>query len=139
MAKILLLEDDSNLAGVICMIFEDDGHEIVHVDNFNDGKTAIEQNVFDLVITDTAYPIVNGGRIVFTSGFDFAEHLWLLDINIPVLAMSGEENFAQKWKDKGYPFILKKGNIRPILLNEVKKLLAFRPAPPSQPARQATP
>ena len=62
--KILLVEDDQLMLKTIILRLKKEGHEIT---SCTDGKEAIEQienQIFDLIITDIMLPYVSGLEIV---------------------------------------------------------------------------
>ena len=60
MAKILLIEDDSQLLDVMTAFLECEHHEITTATNGKQGIKRLESHQFDLVITDVLMPEQDG-------------------------------------------------------------------------------
>ncbi|MDQ7005766.1 MAG: sigma-54 dependent transcriptional regulator [Acidobacteriota bacterium] len=60
MRKILVAEDERNLREGIAEAFVDAGHEVVQAEAGDEALEALEEQVFDLVITDYKMPVVDG-------------------------------------------------------------------------------
>jgi two-component system chemotaxis response regulator CheY len=86
--RILIIEDNRNLADLMSMIFEDDGHVEI-ADNGSIGLSKISKTYFDVIISDIEMPVMNGveffyqalkiypdigERIVFCSGSSKEAH-----------------------------------------------------------------
>lgn len=89
MAKVLLVEDEEDLAGILIMVFEAGGHTVIHAKNGQEGLTLIggaegasPSLVPDVVITDVMMPVMDGYTLV--------NHLLELDDvrKVPVLVMT---------------------------------------------------
>ncbi|GAB4224893.1 MAG: sigma-54 dependent transcriptional regulator [Acidobacteriota bacterium] len=64
MAKILVAEDERNLREGIAEAFRDAGHEVLEADNGLDACRLVEDQVFDLVITDYKMPGADGLELI---------------------------------------------------------------------------
>jgi DNA-binding response OmpR family regulator len=60
MAKILLLEDDSNLNETICEFLENHGHEVISVYDGYDAQDRLYESAFDLLLLDVNTPNIDG-------------------------------------------------------------------------------
>lgn len=89
MAKVLLVEDEEDLAGILIMVFESAGHTVIHAKNGQEGLAAIGSSdgaaptiVPDVVVTDVMMPVMDGYTLV--------NHLLELDEvrKVPVLVMT---------------------------------------------------
>ena len=82
MARILLAEDDSSLRKFLARALERAGHHVVECDNGDEALTALEQDGFDLLLSDIVMPGADGIevarvaasrhpgiRIMFITGF----------------------------------------------------------------------
>ncbi|MCL2820219.1 MAG: response regulator transcription factor [Oscillospiraceae bacterium] len=58
--KVLIIEDDSNIAELLRLYMEKDGFEVTIADNGATGLAEFEQNKPDLVLLDIMIPIVDG-------------------------------------------------------------------------------
>ena len=81
MARILVVHDDTAVLGAIKLVLERDGHEVVLAGSGRVGVSAVESNVFDVVICD-----------IFMPGMDGIETIHAFrktNPHMPVIAMSG--------------------------------------------------
>lgn len=71
--RILLAEDDHNIATIAIMTLETfGGHEVVHVDNGEKAYQKATSESFDLVLLDEMMPKMNGLKVckaLLTDGF----------------------------------------------------------------------
>ena len=61
--RILLIEDEIRMAQALCEILRLEKYEVDHYANGFDGLTAIESNIYDIVILDVMLPEMNGYEI----------------------------------------------------------------------------
>jgi two-component system, cell cycle response regulator CpdR len=61
--KILVVDDEPQVCGVVKMLLEFDGHEVVTASNGQEALTLFEQGKFDLVITDYTMPGMKGDEL----------------------------------------------------------------------------
>ena len=70
-ARILVVDDDANLAAFVLEILSDAGHESTSVGNARDAMERMEAEPFDLVITDMRMPAMSGLDLVsWTKKYD---------------------------------------------------------------------
>ena len=81
MAKVLVIEDDPAMRGVICRILAVGGHEAIEAVNGRDGIDALIRTRCDLVITDLFMPDHDGIEAI--------QRIRALDEAIPIIAVSG--------------------------------------------------
>ncbi len=62
--RLLLVEDEKRMAEALCEILRLENYEVDHYANGLDGLTAIESNIYDIVILDVMLPGMNGYEIV---------------------------------------------------------------------------
>ena len=67
MIKILLAEDDGALRGLVRTTLTDDGYEVTACHDGNEALTAMQDQNFDMLITDIMMP--------GTDGFELAERV----------------------------------------------------------------
>ncbi len=79
-AKILLAEDDYDIADLIVMMLSERGYEVSHVDNGELALNALENQEFDFVLMDIHMPIM--------TGYDVLRELQVKGIKTPVAIMS---------------------------------------------------
>ena len=58
--RILLVEDEKRMAEALCEILRLEKYDVDHYDNGVDALTAIESNIYDVVILDFMLPGMNG-------------------------------------------------------------------------------
>lgn len=58
--KILLIEDDSNLALGLKYSLKEEGFEVIHAENINTGKEYFQDQLLDLILLDIMLPVGNG-------------------------------------------------------------------------------
>lgn len=88
--KILLIEDDYNLALGLKYSLKDEGFEVVHADTVASGKENYLNENPDLILLDITLPDGNG--------YDFCEFVREKDKNIPIIfltAMEQEESVVK--------------------------------------------
>lgn len=61
--RILLVEDEKRMAQALCELLRLERYDVDHYDNGNDGLTAIESGIYDIVILDVMLPGMNGYEI----------------------------------------------------------------------------
>ena len=62
--RILLVEDEKRMAQALCEILRLEKYDVDHYANGVEGLTAIESNIYDIVILDVMLPGLNGYEIV---------------------------------------------------------------------------
>lgn len=65
-AKVLLLEDISFFRNLIKGYLEQGGHEVVAVPNGQVGLNQLDENEFDLIVSDLEMPVLNGWEFIRT-------------------------------------------------------------------------
>jgi len=84
MARILIIDDDEAIRSVLTVLLANKNHEVVTAQNGRRGLEAIENDHFDLLITDIFMPEMDGleaMRLVRKSKPD-----------LPIIVMSGSGN-----------------------------------------------
>ena len=61
--RILLVEDEKRMAQALCEILRLEKYEVDHYTSGLDGLTAIESNIYDIVVLDVMLPEMNGYEI----------------------------------------------------------------------------
>ena len=117
MIKILLAEDDGALRGLVRTTLTDDGYEVTACHDGNEALTAMQDQNFDMLITDIMMP--------GTDGFELAERVRESDKNIPILFMTALDDkiSMQKGFNIGIDDYLVKPFDIEILLMRIKALL----------------
>ena len=81
MARIIVIDDEEDLRGLLRMQLESEGHEVDEAENGVQGIEAIRNKQYDLVITDVLMPEEDGVAV--------AKEVPKLQANAKVLAISG--------------------------------------------------
>lgn len=61
--RILLIEDEKRMAQALCEILRLENYEVDHYSNGTDGLSAIETDIYDIIILDVMLPGMNGYEI----------------------------------------------------------------------------
>ncbi|MHC5375202.1 response regulator transcription factor [Enterococcus sp. LJL120] len=92
MVQILLVEDDTRLNKVILEVLKQHGYQAQGYLLANEALTALDNQNFDLIISDIMMPEIDG--------FAFANMVRALDKQIPILFMSARDDSLSK--EKGF-------------------------------------
>ena len=90
MIKILLVEDDVNLNGLVKTILERNGYSVYGAFNGKESLRSMESNAYDIIISDIMMPQMDG--------FEFAKTIRENDKNIPILFITAKDEFDDKLK-----------------------------------------
>ncbi|MFC1524725.1 sigma-54-dependent transcriptional regulator, partial [Thermodesulfobacteriota bacterium] len=60
MSRVLLVDDDTTLRGVLATILSDNGYQVDEAENGAVALDLLEANIFDNVITDVSMPVMDG-------------------------------------------------------------------------------
>ena len=86
--RILLVEDEKRMAQALCEILRLENYDVDHFVNGNDGLTAIESNIYDIVILDVMLPGMNG--------FEIAKAARSKGILTPILMLTAKADLDDK-------------------------------------------
>lgn len=129
MPRILLIDDDDTLRGLIAMSLVSEGHEVVEAANGREGVALARAQSFEVVITDLIMPDQEG---IETIGILRKEQP-----GVPVIAISGglpnSQFYLQIAQKIGAQRVLGKPFALLELQNAIREVLAGQP-PPSAPA-----
>ena len=64
MARILIVDDEPDLRGLVRLILELDGHEVVEAHHGAAALQRIEEERVDLLITDVMMPVMSGTELI---------------------------------------------------------------------------
>jgi YesN/AraC family two-component response regulator len=84
MAKILVIDDEEQIRGLLKRIFQAQGHMVITADNGAVGLKMMAQEPFDLVITDIFMPEKEGMETIIEIKRDFPA--------VKILAVSGGDS-----------------------------------------------
>lgn len=110
-AKVLLLEDELQLAKIVSESLQTRGFTVTHVVNGVLGTEAIRKSNFDICIVDIMMP--------FMDGFTFVEQLRKTDKQVPVLfltAKSQTEDVVKGYEAGGNDYLRKPFSLEELIL-----------------------
>jgi DNA-binding response OmpR family regulator len=110
-AKVLLLEDELQLAKIVTETLRSRGFTVTHVVNGVLGMEAIRKNQFDVCIVDVMMP--------FMDGFTFVEGVRKTDKQVPILfltAKSQTEDVIKGYEAGGNDYLKKPFSLEELIL-----------------------
>ncbi|MDE7336957.1 MAG: response regulator transcription factor [Clostridia bacterium] len=84
MLKVLLAEDDKDLNRYAGFCLRNGGYEVVSCHDGAEAFKALDNNKFDLILTDIMMPAVDG--------FELAQSVRAIDKNIPIIFMTAKDD-----------------------------------------------
>ncbi|MGN0487203.1 MAG: response regulator transcription factor [Acutalibacteraceae bacterium] len=109
MFKILVVEDDHDLNRTVCSFLNQNGYSCTGCLNAEQAYSAMEKNIFDIIISDIMMP--------GTSGFEFANTVRSTDSQTPILFMTARDDITSK--QLGYLAGIDDYMVKPIELKEL--------------------
>jgi CheY-like chemotaxis protein len=111
--RILVIDDDENIRGILNDILSMDGHQVQEAESGPKGVDLLQSDSFDVIITDLGMPVM--------SGWDVAKLSKQHNPNLPVVLISGwgGQIDPQRLKESQVDFMLGK----PFNLDQVKALI----------------
>ncbi len=91
MARILLIDDDDLLRGVLAKALTHHGHDVIQASDGKQGTDLARATDFDLVITDLIMPVQEGVETIITLHKEQPE--------LPIIAMSGGTSHTKVYLD----------------------------------------
>ena len=88
MAKILVVEDDKAMNGLVSTYLRDNGYEVKSCFNGEEAVKALDDGSFSMIISDIMMPIMDG--------FELAETIRLTDKTTPIIFMSAKDDKPSK-------------------------------------------
>lgn len=89
MARILLIDDDTQLRELVAMLLTTVGHVVTTASEGEEGVRLFRANPVDLVITDIVMPNQEGIETIMKLRAEFP--------GLGIIAMSGGANFSSTW------------------------------------------
>ncbi|MBQ6718457.1 MAG: response regulator transcription factor [Clostridia bacterium] len=86
--RILLVEDEKRMAQALCEILRLEKYEVDHYVSGAEGLSAIENNIYDIIILDVMLPEING--------FDIAKKTRQIGIKTPILMLTAKAELDDK-------------------------------------------
>lgn len=109
MFKILVVEDEKDLNKTVCSFLNHSGYEAIGCLSAMDAYDAMEENVFDLIVSDIMMPGIDG--------YEFAASVRELNEDIPILFMSAKDDIVSK--QKGFRIGVDDYMVKPIDFDEL--------------------
>ena len=109
MVKILLAEDDKALNELVSSMLIENGYSVVSCHDGQETLGRLEEDVFDMIITDIMMPE--------TDGFALAEAVRRTDAHIPILFMTALDDKPSK--QRGYKIGMDDYVVKPFLPREL--------------------
>lgn len=88
MVKILVVEDDKAMNGLVCTYLRDNGYDVVSCFNGVEALKELDNRKFSMIITDIMMPQMDG--------FELAETVRLTDKTTPIIFMSAKDDKPSK-------------------------------------------
>ncbi len=88
MTKILVVEDDKAINGLVCSYLREKGYEVTACFDGEEGLDALEKGSYAMIISDVMMPKMDG--------FALAEGVRLTDKQIPILFMTAKDDKPSK-------------------------------------------
>jgi DNA-binding response OmpR family regulator len=134
-AKVLLLEDELQLAKIVCETLRKRDFTVTHMVNGVLGMEAIRKNDFDVCIVDVMMP--------FMDGFTFVEQMRKTDKQVPVLfltAKSQTDDVIKGYEAGGNDYLKKPFSLEELILrlNELLRRKASTQTPQNTAIGQYT-
>jgi len=112
-AKVLLAEDDSDIADLILMMLSERGYQVTHVDNGLHALEALESESYDFTLMDIHMPVM--------TGYEVLAALQKKNISVPVAIMSASavESAREKAEKLGcFDYLIK-----PVEIDDVVRII----------------
>tara|TARA_B100000029_G_scaffold438014_1_gene453570 strand:- start:82 stop:453 length:372 start_codon:yes stop_codon:yes gene_type:complete len=122
--KVLLIEDEIDVADVYISWLEECGHEITHCANgYTAGVEILEQGegqIFGLILTDIKMPGKTGIELI-----DFLDKIETQTMKTPTIFLSGfiDEKLREKYKDLSHVTFLEKPVSKEIFIQKVNEVI----------------
>ncbi len=88
MVKILVVEDEKSMNGLVSSYLRDNGYEVKSCFDGEEALEALKENTFSLIISDIMMPKMDG--------FELAESVRLIDKTTPIIFMSAKDDKPSK-------------------------------------------
>jgi len=118
MHKILLIEDEQNVADFIIQGLEEDDYTVVHVKKYSDALRKLEKEAIDLVLLDVLLPEMNGLDIcknLREQNYRDLPILMVTALGSPENVVLGLDSGADDYLSKPFKLIELKARIRSLI------------------------
>ena len=114
MSNILVIDDDEAILSMLRLLLTELGHNVETAAEGKEGIQKIDENLFDLVITDILMPGIDGNDVV--------QHIRNSDREfMPIIGISGTPRLS---KDNDFDTVIPKPYSIKTLVDTVNKLVA---------------
>lgn len=119
--KVLLIEDDEDLQGVLVDMLSEEGYKVKVACSGTEGISFMKLEKYDVIITDLG---ISG-----MTGWDFAAEAKEINSRIPVILVTGwgDQILTQEAKDLGVEVVLSKPIKRENLERAIARALKLKP------------
>jgi len=97
--KIFIVDDESEIVKLYMMFLRNKGHEIIATSNSTSAFEIIEENSFDLIITDKRMPKVSGNKII-----EFVEDKKPM---VPILVLTADSDMTYDFSNPQSKIVIK--------------------------------
>jgi len=114
MTRVLIVDDERSIRLTLSEFLREDGHEVVAVENVEEALRRLEQQTFDIIITDIILPRING--------MDFLRRIHGQDEDIEFIVISGEPTVntaAEAVRAGAFDYLPK-----PVRSDDIKRVVA---------------
>ncbi|TDS16109.1 response regulator transcription factor [Sphingobacterium paludis] len=116
--RILLVEDEKNVAEVIIQGLEEDGYQVLHASKYEDALYKLQNNKVSLVILDVLLPEMNGLEICRNFrllGYTDLPILMVTALGSPENVVLGLDSGADDYLSKPFKLIELKARVRTLI------------------------
>ena len=120
MKKILIVDDDPIFLVLLYRTLLDEGYQVIKANKSLEAISAVENNSFDLAITDLIMPDIDG--------IELAKKILEIDPKLPIIIITGSGHFekaAEAMKIGAYDFIAKPFELKEICTS-IKRALDYK-------------
>jgi DNA-binding response OmpR family regulator len=103
MGDILVVEDDPDIAFLLQIALEDEGHVVRRAAEGEQGLARLSESLPELVVMDVRMPLLDGPGMAWRMFVEDAGRE-----RIPILIVSGEQELAEIAQTVGTPYFLRK-------------------------------
>lgn len=117
LSKILILDDDLDILDSFKRSLERAGYDVVAVTDGKQGLRAAKAQMFDLIVTDVAMPVMDG--------FHFFKEIkqWPLYAKVPVIVITAHERVEDSFRIFGVTEFLSKPVQPEVILKTIERIL----------------
>lgn len=124
-AKILVLDDDDDMRGMVSSFLKNEGYDVDVAEGLSAAKRLVESNDYDIMLVDKNIPGIEGNS---EAGMDFLRHARSRHLPSEVIMMTGYptiETVVEAMKLGAFDYIQKPFSIQD-LRRKIQRLLQYR-------------